>query len=443
MRSSLSMILVAALLALSIAATARADALPRLTTARLQATRDAIHALQGKRQEISRPGPYQDYRAVIHLHSKFSHDSRGTIEEILAAAKDTGTKVLMFSEHPSKDYDPVVNGFRGLKDGVLCIPGLETEGFLVFPTESFKGVGGRTQQFADQALGKGSLLFLSHLEERLDWQIKGLTGTEIYNTHAQLLLDKNLRKSVSNPVWMFKSIGLFQKFPLEAFGALQDYPELYIKKWDALCQKSPSTGVAANDSHQNTGFVVKLLADDKVRLEDALGEKIMEAKLTSVKPLQPMAVGKKPGDTILALQLDPYPVSMRHTGTHLLMKELTEKAVRETLEAGRAYVSFDWLADATGFDFAALSGSERHEMGSRLPYAEGLCLRAHAPLPAKWRLMRNGTVATESDGPAMEAAVKEPGIYRVEAWLEIAGEKKIWILSNPIYIAAANAAAAQ
>ena len=134
---------------------------------------------------------------------------------------------------------------------------------------------------------------------------------------------------------------------------------------------------------------------------------------------------------------------MRHTGTHLLMKELTEKTVRETLEAGRAYVSFDWLADATGFDFAATSKTDRHEMGSQLPYAEGLQLRAQAPLPAKWRLMRNGAVASESDGRTLEATVKEAGVYRVEAWLDIAGEKRIWILSNPIYIGTAKGAEAK
>ena len=239
-RPQVATVLLAVLLALGIGRAARADALPRLTTAKLQAVHDAIHALEGKRQEMSRPSPYQDYRAVIHLHSKFSHDSRGTIEEILAAAKATGTKVLMFTEHPSEAYDPVVNGYRGIKDGVLCIPGLETNGFLVFPTQSFKGVESRPPQaFADLALSKGSLLFLSHLEERLDWEIKGLTGTEIYNTHAQMLLDKKLRKSLSNPLWMFQSIGLFQKYPTESFGALLDYPRSTSRSGNRFTRSLP------------------------------------------------------------------------------------------------------------------------------------------------------------------------------------------------------------
>ena len=31
-------------------------------------------------------------------------------------------------------------------------------------------------------------------------------------------------------------------------------------------------------------------------------------------------------------------------------------------------------------------------------------------------------------------AVTEPGNYRVEVWLKVAGEDMIWILSNPFYV---------
>lgn len=414
---------------------ASADALQRLKLERLGAVHDAIAALTPQRQEIHRDGPFQDYRAVIHLHSYLSHDSRGTVEEIVSAAKKTGTRVLMFTDHTSKTYDPAVNGHHGLRDGVLMIPGIETEGYLVFPKESLKGVqGGSPQQFADQALAKGSLLFLSHLEERMDWQIKGLTGTEIYNTHADFKDEKKLAKALQNPLGIFQMMDLFQKYPQEAFGALMDYPTGYVKKWDEMCQTAPCTGVAANDSHQNVGLFARLLDGGKVRLEDALGEKLFDANLALLPMLAPMAQGKKPGEFLFQFRMDPYPISMRFTGTHLLMAELTEKSVRETLESGRAYVSFDWLADATGFDFAAISNSGRHEMGSQLDYQDGLKLHAQAPLPVQWRLFRNGNKVSESDGRSLELPVKQAGIYRVEAWLDIAGEKQVWIFSNPVYI---------
>src|SRR5439155_500055 len=100
-------------------------------------------------------GPYLDYRANLHVHSLLSHDSRGTIEEIVAAAKVTGTRVLMFTEHPSERYDYFKDGHQGMKDGVLLIPGAETNGFLVFPKQSLRGLGtGTPQEFCDLVRGR-------------------------------------------------------------------------------------------------------------------------------------------------------------------------------------------------------------------------------------------------------------------------------------------------
>jgi hypothetical protein len=57
----------------------------------------------------------------------------------------------------------------------------------------------------------------------------------------------------------------------------------------------------------------------------------------------------------------------------------------------------------------------------------------------KWKVVRNGKVIAETEGRDLQLAVMEPGNYRVEAWLSIAGESTIWVLSNPIYIRAAKA----
>ena len=427
--------LIAVVLGLNTGRSARADALERLQPERLKAVHDAIAAFQSQRQVIERSGPHQDYRAAIHLHSALSHDSRGTLEEIVAAAKATGTTVLMFTEHPSDQYDPPVNGHHGMHDGVLLIPGVETKGFLVFPTQSLKGNERLSpQEYSNLVRSKGGLVFLSHVEERMDWEIQGMTGTEIYNTHADFSEEEALIAKMKHPLGMFQMMERFKKYPREAFGALLDYPAGYLKKWNELCQQRPHTGVAAPDSHQNVGLFARLREDGKVRLEDALGKKLMELDLKMLPMLQPLAKSKKPGDSLFEFQMDPYECSFLHVGTHLLMTELSQTAVTESLETGRAYVSFDWIADATGFDFAAVSASGRHEMGSQLNFAEGLELQAQAPLPVEWRLVRNGQVTSQAKGPRFKSPVDEPGIYRVEAWLDVAGEKRIWILSNPVYI---------
>jgi len=418
-----------------VAAPAHGDALSKLRADKLKAVHQAVRALRPQWQKLERPGPFKEYRANLHVHSALSHDSRGTLPEIVAAARKTGTRVLMFTEHPADHYDFYKDGHRGRRSGVLLIPGAETKGFLAFPTQSLRGLmDGSSQEFADVVRRRGGLVFLSHLEERMDWNIRGLTGVEIYNIHADLKDEKNLLAALRNPLWLLKVLPLFQKYPQEAYSALQDYPADYLKRWDELCLKAPHTGVAANDAHQNIGLVTRLVAKDKVRLEDALGKKLFDLDLGLVPALQDLSKGKMPGAILNRVQLDPYEISLRHVGTHLLLKELSEKAVWQALEAGRAYVAFDWLADGTGFDFALLAGARRFEMGSRLPWQKGLALTGQAPLAGRWKLLRNGKVISQSHGRKFRFAVAQPGNYRVEVWLKIAGEEMIWILSNPFYI---------
>jgi hypothetical protein len=430
---------VAALVAaiLSSAMPVRADALARLKPERLKAVHEAAGALRSKRQQLSRPGPYRDYRANLHVHSAFSHDSRGRIDDIVSAAREAGTSILMFAEHPADHYDFFKDGHHGIKDGVLLIPGAEMKGFLVYPTFSLRGVApGSPQELCDLVRGRGGLMFISHLEERMDWDIHGVTGNEIYNTHADFKGEAGLIKALRNPLWLFQSADLFRQYPQEAFSALLDYPADYLRRWDELCQSAPHTGVSANDSHQNVGLVLRLAEGDRVRVEDALGETLVELPASSNPLIEPLLKGKKPGDTLFELRVDRYVNSLRHAGTHLLMKEQTHEAVWDALEAGRAFVAFDWIADATGFDFAARSGNDRQEMGSQFPLKEGWTLRGQAPLPAGWKLIRNGKPVRESTGATFEFPLTEPGNYRVELWLDLAGEKQIWILSNPIYVRA-------
>ena len=134
------------------------------------------------------------------------------------------------------------------------------------------------------------------------------------------------------------------------------------------------------------------------------------------------------------LDLDPYVRSFRHVSTHLLMKDLTEADVRETLQAGRAYVAFDWMADPTGFAFQAVDGETVHPMGSELTLDGELELRTAAPLPGTFRLMRNGEEVTSHRGRKLQHTIDQPGNYRMEVWLNLPDGPQIWILSNPIYV---------
>jgi len=342
----------------------------------------------------------------------------------------------MFSEHPADHYDFFVDGNQGLKDGVLMIPGAEMQGFLAYPKMSLRGVTPKSpQELSDLIRGRDGQIFVSHLEERMDWQIQGVTGVEIYNTHADFKDEKDMISALKNPFRMIQMAELIRTYPQESFAALQNYPSDYLKRWDELNQIAPHTGVSANDAHQNVGFVIRLTAGNKGQLEDALGEKILEMDLAALPDSEALRKDKQPGDVIFSMYLDRYENSLRHVGTHLLLTDLSEHSVRECLDAGRAFVAFDWIADSTGFDFSANSETMRHEMGSQVILSPGLALKAISPLPVHWRVIRNGEVTSEFDGNTLNSEVTSPGVYRCEAWLDVAGTRMIWILSNPIYVA--------
>jgi hypothetical protein len=417
-----------------------ADALSRMQISLLRATRSSINELQDQRQEVpSADREFQDFRAQIHVHTHLSHDSNATIEEILEAAKKCNTQILLFSDHPAPEHDCFVDGYQGLRDGILMVPGAEQGGFLLFPKRSYRdAVYEGSQGLADLVLKDDGLVFLSHLEERLDWEIRGITGTEIYNTHADVMSERRFMASLRNPLLLMSLLPALQQYPQELFGAILDYPSDYLQRWDQLCQTTPHTGVAANDSHHNQAIRAVVDAEGKLVIEDALGKQVATLDPEKMALIKTLTAKRKAGDVVLELDLDPYDRSFRHVSTHLLMRQLNQTEVWEALKSGRAYVGFEWLADPTGFWFEAQRDNQRWQMGSQVPFQSDamseLKFSSVAPLPCLFKLIRDGQVVAEDRGRRFESEADQPGVYRLEAWLPIAGELKPWILSNPIYV---------
>jgi hypothetical protein len=415
----------------------RGDAMSRLTAAKLKAVSESVAKLQSTREPVATSSGYDDVRAILHCHSKWSHDSRGTIEEIVAAAQKVGVRVILFTEHPADHYDFITDGHQGEKEGVLLIPGAELNGMLAYPRTSLKGLSfSSPQEQSDMIARTGGLAFICHLEERMDWDIQGITGTEMYNVHADVKEETRLYLGLVNPLFWLQLRPLVNEFPMETYAALQDYPQAYLKRYDELCQMRPHTGVAGNDAHQNIGIKILRGEKDLILLQDALGKKVAELSISKFPLLAPIAGQAKTGDVILALQLDPYEIALRFVSTHLWMTGFSQEHVWEALRAGRAYVAFDWMADPTGFLFRAESDSPSIPMGGKTPLTPGLAAHVAAPHVGKIRLMRNGNVVHEETARDIRVPITEPGVYRAEVWLTIADEERPWILTNPIYVSA-------
>jgi len=299
------------------------------------------------------------------------------------------------------------------------------------------------KDFINTVTDGDGMIFLSHIEERPDHPLDGLTGLEIYNRHYDAKRDKAsllaLALKLTDPKGLAELQQAVRLYPDELFAYQCDYPKVYLDKWDEGTRRGRLTGVAANDCHHNQVLIVKMVDADTVLVGTNVDEDKQMRKVTAaLRPgVRELTKGRKPDDVLARLDTDPYVVSFRNSATHVLASKLDETALRAALKAGHAFVAHDWMCDATGFRFTANDsrGGQVGIMGDEVKLAGGLTLTARLPLPAYVRLLRHGKEVAKSDGKAEFAfAVKEAGAYRLEAWLELDGELRPWIFANPIYV---------
>jgi hypothetical protein len=418
--------------------------LERLSLDRLAAVHADVERLKPRRTDIpARPG-VNDYRCILHAHAEDSDHTGGTLPEMLADAKKAGVHAILLTDHYRPPRDFIDGRWRGLKDGVLFIPGAEVRGFLAYPTKSIlKRMDLSGPDFINTVTADGGLIFLSHIEERRDHPVDGLTGLEVYNRHWDATRDKGslaaLALMLTDPERLADLEKALRLYPDEVLAFQCDYPDVYLKKWDEGTERVRLAGVAANDCHHNQVWTVKVADAGAVLVGtnvDADGK--MRKVPAALRPgVRELTRGRKPGDVVARLDFDPYYRSFRNVSTHVLASSLDEPAIRAALRAGHAYVAHDWICDATGFRFEAVGadGKPSAEMGDEVKRSDGLRLTARLPLPAYVRLLRHGREVARSEGKSeFEYAVSEPGAYRLEAWLELDGEWRPWIFSNPVYV---------
>lgn len=415
----------------------------RIAPERLQAVSEARGALRRNRREVALKHGLTDYRAILHAHAEDSAHTGGTRPELLAAAKKTGVKVILLTDHVRPPRDFINDSWRGLREGILFIPGAESEGFLAYPTRSViaqhKPKSWKSRdEYIDLIKAEGGNIFLSHVEEKYDWETARLDGLEIYNNHTDMEDELEflgwLRGALTDPARLRQLEEMLKTYPLEVFGSLQDYLAPIIAKWDRDLLDHPLTGIAANDCHHNQVYEIKAAGADAIEIS-ILGDPPRKVTTQQAPRIAEMLNGRRPGDLIARIDLDPYESSLQFVSTHLLLPALNEEAVRQALRSGHAYVSHDWLCDPTGFAFIAeRNGRRAGVMGDRIKLEKNLRLRLAAPAEGIVRLFRNGTMIDEVRAGRLDWPVTEPGVYRAEIWLEIDGEQRPWIYANPIRV---------
>ena len=423
--------------------------LERMAPTRLKAAHDDVARLQRLRHAVPAVPGLHDYRAILHAHAEDSAHTGGTRPEMLADAKKAGVDAILLSNHFRPPTDFINDSWRGLRDGVLFIPGSEDRGFLLLPARSMVArMKEPLPSFIEAVTADGGLILLSHIEERPDHSMAGLNGMEIYNRHADAKKDaagvRAIVLMLTDPESLKEIEESLRHYPDEVLAAQVQYPADYLAKWDGETQTRRLTGVAANDCHHNQVLVVKMVDDATVLVGTNVDREEQMRKVTAaLRPgIRALTNGRRPGDILARLDFDPYFRSFRNVSTHILAPELTEDSMRSALRDGHVYVSHDWMCDPSGFVFERVAAGPDAPLRDRdlasswetRRHSPSLRLAARFPLECRIRLLRNGTVIAETSGDMLLHTVDTAGVYRVEAWLEIDGELRPWIYSNPIYL---------
>ena len=424
----------------------------RMAPARLKATHDDLERIRKTRRVLAALPGLRDYRAILHAHAEDSDHTGGTRAEMLSEAKKAGVDVILLTDHHRPPRDFMSDSWRGLRDGVLFVPGSEAAGFLLYPARSIMThMNDPTAALIEATRADGGLIFLSHIEERPSHSMAGLDGMEIYNRHADAKNDAAgvvaLMAKLTAPGSLKELKDNLTSFPDEFFAAQMEYPALYLAKWDKETRTRRLTGVAANDCHHNFVLLVKMVDHETVKVGTNVDP---DARMRSISArlrpsIRDLTYGHRPGDVLARIDLDPFSRSFRNVSTHIIAPELSEAAVRDALRAGHAYVSHDWMCDPSGFRFELVSFGEPEKvvstyterlanMGDERKLTKRMRLLAEFPVRCHIRLLEGGKLVAEQSGDRLRYDVSLPGVYRVEGWLESGGEERGWVYSNPIYI---------
>lgn len=329
--------------------------------------------------------PWFDCKGIVHCHSRLSHDSQGTIEQITAACRDAHIDFVVMTDHQTEAS--IRDGVRGMVGDTLFLVGAEVRSpqgtLLCFPLLRPLRRFQHPALLAKETHEQGGLAFVCHGELwKLPFDGHGLDGAEIVNLHAGAMTANKLGTLAT---------GLFLPMRLLCERLCVRDP-VVLDGWDrALAAKHPFTPVGGNDAHAN------------VRVFGPLGG-----------------------------TLGTYREIFLTLSTHVLAARLDEAALVEAFAAGRTYVSFDVFGDGAGFDFRVVEASGAvHVGGETVTAAADLELRITTPAVARIRLLRDGVEVHARTACTMALHDPEPGVYRVEV-STAAGEP--WLFSGSIRV---------
>lgn len=388
--------------------------------------------LQEKRKTPKQYIANQAHKGVMHSHTYWSHDSRGTEEEILDAAKKAKLEFIFLADHKRSMMDVFPRSLHGIYDGIIIEGGTEGgNGLMVSPFDSVTLDWKKDENILiNEVVNNGGLVTYVHTEDPHQWDNPDYQAMEIYNIHTDLIDEDGLLPFLIN------NLICGRKFHHWGYWELYDPQTEILANWDSLNMGRQIVGIGAVDAHNNQSVRARYLDDGRVQWIGPNADTLSEDEEGWKEKLllgDPDEFG-----WAFKWELDPYFNSFNFVNNYVFCDTFSSVNIKENIIKGHVYLSFESLAEANGFQY--FSSDETNSVSGILGDSVALehitHVKAVSPLPVKYQLFRNGKLIDETEEAyGYEYAINNTdGNYRIVAELKLGGSWYPWIFTNPIYV---------
>ncbi len=389
-------------------------------------------ALWSKYKEPKKQIPQNEYKGVFHMHTYWSHDSRGTLDEILSAAKKANYNFLFISDHKRSKLDTFPRSYHGVYDDIVFEAGTESStGLMITPMRNTVVDWDMDEsELIHDLVVNGGLVNYVHTEDSHNWDNPDYQSMEIYNIHTDYLDGNDSRTSVLLNLAINSS-----KYHHWVFRDMYDEQIDIISNWDALNKKRRIVGVAGVDAHNNQSYRARYTSAGKVEWVGPNAKTIDIVELG----LKEAILLREPDEFGWAFkfEVDPYFISFNHVANHVFSDTLTNIGIKDNMIAGHAFISFQSLAKADGFQYFTIdtSSSVNAILGDSVSAETISIIKAVSPYPVKFELLKDGDlIYSEENVYQFEYDPNRvAGNYRVVAKLFLDDQWISWVFTNPIY----------
>jgi hypothetical protein len=334
------------------------------------------------------PGAPEWVRGAFHVHTTRS-DGRGTVEEVVAAAKAAGLRFVVLTDH--NDFAPREPVYQ---DGVLLVPGVEIStrhGHLVAFGLEKPLEGARAREVGVDAVDEaGGTAVLAHpVQQRNPWRdpesARRARGFELYSA------DTFWRDAVRSPFSrLLPAVGAYLGQPVHGVMTLVAPQPASEERLLELTRERPRVAFCSHDAH---------------------GWPRYEHVFRSLAMYLPPEVVR-----------GPLPEDARAAAEQVV----------KGLASGRAVCGFRALGEPTGF---ALEGMDVERREARV--GDVLTVRLPTHPPEAVRVEVRGPAKLGADGASVELTGE--GAVQVEVWARAPGrffgsEWKPWIVPSPVRV---------